>query len=53
MKRLAARLGDRAIEVRDRTLSVARRVFDIVQRTRGAGSGATATEVKRQARAAS
>ncbi len=52
MKRLAAQVGERASTVRDRTRSVTRRVFEIVQRTRAAGRGAPATEAKRQARVA-
>ncbi len=52
MKRLATRLGDRTIEVRDRMRSVGRRVFEIGQRTRAAGRGAAATEARRQARIA-
>lgn len=41
------RLGD---HVRDRTRSVRRRVFEIVQRTRATGRGAAGTEAKRRAR---
>jgi len=50
MKRVAARVGADAIRVRDRTRSVARRVFEIVQRSRAAGRGSAATQAKRRAR---
>lgn len=48
LKRLAARVG--AAAVRDRTRSVARRVFEIVQRSRAAGRGSAAAQAKRKAR---
>jgi DDE family transposase len=47
MKRVAARVGG---EIRDRTRSVTRRVFEIVQRSRAAGRGSAATEAKRKER---
>ncbi len=48
MKRLAPRVGSRG--VRDRTRSVTRRVFELVQRSRAAGRGSAATETTRKAR---
>lgn len=50
MKRLAARGGEETLRIRDRTRSVTRRVFEIVQRSRAAGRGSAATEATRQAR---
>jgi len=51
LKRLAARGGgENAGHVRDRTRSVARRVFEIVQRTRAAGRGSAAAQAQRKAR---
>jgi len=50
MQRLAGRLRPTGERVRDRTRSVRRRVFEIVQRTRAAGRGAASTQAKRQAR---
>jgi IS5 family transposase len=48
MRRVATRVG--ALRVRNRTRSVARRVFEIVQRSRAAGRGTAAAQAKRQAR---
>jgi len=50
MKRLGARARGAAVRVRDRTRSVGRRVFEIVQRTRAAGRGSTRAQAKRKAR---
>jgi len=50
MKRLGARARGAAIRVRDRTRSVRRRVFEIVQRTRAAGRGSARTQATRNAR---
>lgn len=50
MKRLGGRARSAAIRVRDRTRSVRRRVFEIVQRTRAAGRGSVRTQAKRTAR---
>ena len=50
MKRLAPRVGLDATGVRDRTRSVTRRVFELVQRSRAAGRGSAATETTRKAR---
>lgn len=50
MKRLAPRGGAGTAGVRDRTRSVARRVFELVQRSRAVGRGSAATEAARQAR---
>jgi IS5 family transposase len=52
MKRVVARAGADALRVRDRTRSVARRVFEIVQRSRAAGRGSAAAQIKRRARVA-
>jgi IS5 family transposase len=49
-RRVATRVGDRGLRVRDRTRSVARRVFEIVQRSRAAGRGTAATQATRHAR---
>ena len=50
MKRLAPRVGSDTTGVRDRTRSVTRRVFELVQRSRAAGRGLAATEVAHKAR---
>src|SRR5262245_23393021 len=50
MKRLAAGARTARARIRDRTRSVGRRVFEIVQRSRAAGRGAARTEARRQAR---
>ncbi|HEX9393278.1 MAG TPA: transposase, partial [Gemmatimonadales bacterium] len=50
LKRLGARARGAAIRVRDRTRSVRRRVFEIVQRTRAAGRGSARTQATRKAR---
>ena len=50
MKRLGARARSAGSRVRDRTRSVRRRVFEIVQRTRAAGRGSARTQAKRKAR---
>jgi IS5 family transposase len=50
MKRLAGHARGAADRIRDRTRSVGRRVFEIVQRTRAAGRGAATTQAARQAR---
>ncbi|MGH7354631.1 MAG: ISNCY family transposase [Candidatus Rokuibacteriota bacterium] len=50
LKRLATRVGGDAGRVRDRTRSVARRVFEIVQRSRAAGRGSAAVQATRTAR---
>ena len=50
MKRLGARARGAGSRVRDRTRSVRRRVFEIVQRTRAAGRGSARTQAKRKAR---
>jgi len=50
MRRVATRVGGGALRVRDRTRSVARRVFEIVQRSRAAGRGTAAAQAKRHAR---
>src|SRR5712691_11667023 len=50
MKRLAVRVGEDAVRVRDRTRSVARRVFEIVQRSRAAGRGSATAQARRNAR---
>lgn len=50
MKRLQGRLDPAGLRVRDRTRSVAKRVFEIVQRSRAAGRGSAATEATRKAR---
>jgi Transposase domain (DUF772) len=50
MRRVATRVGDEALRGRDRTRSVARRVFEIVQRSRAAGRGTAAAQATRHAR---
>ena len=50
MKHLTARVGEGVSRVRDRTRSVARRVFGVAQRSRTSGRGSAATEAKRKAR---
>jgi IS5 family transposase len=50
MKRLATRAGTASDQIRDRTRSVSRRVFEIIQRRRAAGRGTASTEAQRQAR---
>ena len=50
MKQLAARARAAGDHIRDRTRSVNRRVFEIIQRSRAAGRGTASTEAKRQAR---
>ena len=50
MRRVATRVGGRALCARNRTRSIARRVFEIVQRSRAAGRGTAAAQAKRHAR---
>jgi len=50
MKRLGAQARSAALRIRDRTRSVRRRVFEIVQRTRAAGRGSARTQATRKAR---
>jgi transposase, IS5 family len=50
LKRLGAGARGAAIHIRDRTRSVRRRVFEIVQRTRAAGRGSARTPAQRKAR---
>src|SRR5437016_2438027 len=50
MKRLAPRVGSDTAGVRDRTRSVTRRVFELVQPSRAAGRGSAATEATRKVR---
>jgi len=50
MQRLALRARGAVDRVRDRTRSVARRVFEIAQRTRATGRGSAATQATRLAR---
>jgi transposase, IS5 family len=50
MKRLAPRVGSATTGIRDRTRSVTRRVFELVQRSRAAGRGSAATQAARTAR---
>src|SRR2546425_2805495 len=50
MRHIGRRLGARAPQVRGRTRSVGRRVFEIAQRMRTAGRGSAATEAARHSR---
>ena len=50
MTRLATRTRPAGEHIRDRTRSVRRRVFEIIQRSRAAGRGTATTEAKRQQR---
>jgi IS5 family transposase len=49
-RRVATRVGSGALRIRNRTRSVARRVFEIVQRSRAAGRGTAGAQAKRHAR---
>lgn len=50
MKRLATSMGRQGVAIRDRLRSVARRAFEIAQRTRAAGRGSAAAQQKRRDR---
>jgi IS5 family transposase len=50
MTRLATRTRTAREHIRDRTRSIGRRVFEIIQRSRAAGRGKARTEAKRQQR---